>query len=64
MKVRATAEVVRIEERRVLVKVEAFDERDQIASGTIERYILDSVARFIGKVAAKAKSEPHEKRPG
>jgi predicted thioesterase len=64
MKVRATAEVVRIEGKRVLVKVEAFDERDQIASGTIERYVLDSVARFVGKVAAKARGEPNEKRSG
>ena len=64
MKVRATAEVVKVEGKRILVRVEAFDERDKIASGTIERYILGSVTEFIERVAAKARGELREKRNG
>jgi fluoroacetyl-CoA thioesterase len=64
MKVRATAEVTKIDGKRILVKVEAFDEHEQIASGTIERYILGSVREFIARLAAKARGEQREKRHG
>jgi fluoroacetyl-CoA thioesterase len=56
MKVRARAEVVQIEGKRVLVKVEAHDESEMIARGTIERYITGSIARFLERTYAKNKS--------
>ena len=55
MKVRARAEVVRIEGKRVLVKVEAHDEVEMIARGTIERYITGSIPRFLERTYAKRK---------
>ena len=56
MKVRARAEVVQIDGKRVLVKVEAHDETEMIARGTIERYITNSVPRFLERTYAKRKS--------
>jgi fluoroacetyl-CoA thioesterase len=56
MKVRARAEVVQIEGKRVLVKVEAHDESEMIARGTIERYITSSIPRFLERTYAKRKS--------
>ncbi len=47
MKVFATAEVLEINGKRILVKVDARDEKEPIASGTIERYITGSVERFL-----------------
>jgi len=55
MKVRARAEVVRINGKRILVKVEAHDETEIIARGTIERYITGSVPRFLERTYAKGK---------
>ncbi len=56
MKVRARAEVVQIDGKRVLVKVEAHDESEMIARGTIERYITNSIPRFLERTYAKRKS--------
>ena len=53
MKVRARAEVVRIDGKRVLVRVEAHDETEMIARGTIERYITGSIPRFLERTYAK-----------
>jgi fluoroacetyl-CoA thioesterase len=55
MKVRARAEVVQIDGKRVLVKVEAHDESEMIAQGTIERYITGSIPRFLERTYAKKK---------
>ena len=55
MKVRARAEVVQIDGKRVLVKVEARDEVEMIARGTIERYITGSISRFLERTYAKKK---------
>jgi len=55
MKVFATAEVLEINGKRILVKVDARDEKEPIASGTIERYITGSVERFLERTYAKAK---------
>ena len=55
MKVRARAEVARIDGKRVLVKVEAHDEVEMIARGTIERYITGSIPRFLERTYAKKK---------
>jgi fluoroacetyl-CoA thioesterase len=56
MKVRARAEVIKIDGKRVLVKVEAHDEVEMIAQGTIERYITGSIPRFLERTYAKRKS--------
>lgn len=53
MKIKASAEVSEINGRRVTVKVDLWDEQELVASGTIERVIID-VPRFLAKVQAKA----------
>jgi fluoroacetyl-CoA thioesterase len=55
MKVRARAEVIRLDGKRVLVKVEAHDESEMIARGTIERYITGSIPKFLERTYAKKK---------
>ncbi len=57
MKVCASAEIVKISGKRVLVKVEAHDEAEMIARGTIERYITGSIPRFLERTYAKKKQE-------
>jgi len=54
--VRFLAEVVSVEDRRVNFRVEAWDEREKIAEGTHERFIIN-VARFADRVQAKRRSE-------
>lgn len=58
MKVRARAEVVQIDGKRVLVAVEASDEVEMIARGTIERYITGSIPKFLERTYAK-KNKPN-----
>src|SRR5262245_22249389 len=53
MKVFARAEVAKIDGKRVLVKVEARDECEPIAAGTIERYITGSIPKFLERTYAK-----------
>jgi predicted thioesterase len=53
MSVRLTAEVVSVSDRRVVCRVEAWDESEKAAEGTHERFVVD-VARFASKVQAKA----------
>jgi predicted thioesterase len=52
MRVRATAEVLRIEGRTVFFKVEARDEKDLIGDGTHERVVVN-VAKFDERVQRK-----------
>jgi len=47
-RVRATAELVEIEGRRLLFKVEAFDEKQKIGEGQHERFIVN-LDRFMKK---------------
>ena len=56
MKVRARAEVTKIEGKRVLVNVEAHDEVEMIARGTVERYITGSIPKFLERTYAKKKT--------
>jgi fluoroacetyl-CoA thioesterase len=58
MKIRARAEVLQIEGKRVLVAVEASDEVEVIARGTIERYITGSIPKFLERTYAK-KNKPN-----
>ena len=55
MRVRATAELVRVEGRTVYLKVRAEDERELIGEGTHERVVVN-VARFDQRVREKATS--------
>jgi predicted thioesterase len=47
------AEIVSVEERRVNFKVEAFDEKEKIAEGTHQRFIVN-ITRFAARLAEKA----------
>jgi fluoroacetyl-CoA thioesterase len=58
MTVRARAQVLQIEGKRVLVAVEARDEVEMIARGTIERYITGSIPKFLERTYAK-KNKPN-----
>src|SRR5713226_9261236 len=48
--VRATAELVEIDGRRLVFKVEAYDERKKIGEGQHERYIVN-LERFLKRLA-------------
>jgi len=54
MRVRATAEVVRVEGRTVHFRVRAEDERELIGQGTHERVVVN-LERFDARVQAKIK---------
>jgi fluoroacetyl-CoA thioesterase len=54
MRVRATAEVLRVEGRTIYFRVRAEDERELIGEGTHERVVVD-VERFDKRVQDKAK---------
>ncbi len=52
MRVRASAEVVKVEGRSIVFRVEARDERDLIGDGTHERVVVN-VAKFDQRVQRK-----------
>ena len=52
MKVRATAEIIRVEGRTVHLKVKAEDERELIGDGLHERVVVN-VEKFSARVAKK-----------
>ncbi len=54
MTVTFRSEVASVEDRRVNFKVEAFDEREKIAEGTHQRFIVH-VERFAARVKEKAR---------
>jgi predicted thioesterase len=56
MRVRATAEVVRVEGRTIHFKVRADDERELIGEGTHERVVVN-VERFDKRVQEKARRD-------
>ena len=55
MQVRFRAEVLEVDRRRVLFKIEAWDAVEKIAEGEHERFIIDE-GRFNEKLIEKAKS--------
>lgn len=55
MEVRFESEVIAVEDRKVRFKVAAFDEKEQIADGTHERFVIN-IERFAKRLAEKAKS--------
>lgn len=52
MNVSANAELLEIDGRRLVFKVEAFDDKEKIGEGIHERFIIDA-ERFIQKAEAK-----------
>lgn len=52
MTVRARAELLSVEGRKLIFKVEAFDEKEKIGEGTHERYIIE-LAKFLAKIESK-----------
>jgi fluoroacetyl-CoA thioesterase len=54
MSVMARARLVQIDGRRLTYEVEAHDDREQVASGTHERFLVD-MARFLARVEEKAR---------
>jgi fluoroacetyl-CoA thioesterase len=50
--VRARAELIEVDGRRLVFQVEAFDSRDQIGAGTHERMVVDP-ARLLARAQAK-----------
>lgn len=52
MKVRAVAELLEIEGKRLLFKIEAFDEKEKIGEGIHERFIIN-LAKFLSKCEEK-----------
>lgn len=55
MRVTAAAELLEVDGRRLVFRVEASDEREKIGEGRHERFIVD-LARFLERTAAKASS--------
>ncbi|WP_374713677.1 thioesterase family protein [Symbiobacterium terraclitae] len=55
MTVRAVATLEAVEGRRLVFRVEAFDDRERIGGGTHERYIVNR-ARFLARAGEKALS--------
>lgn len=52
MTVRATAELTEITGKKLVFKVEAYDDREKIGEGTHERYIIE-LAKFLKKAESK-----------
>lgn len=52
MEVRFNSEVIDVDDRRVRFKVEAFDQKEKIADGTHERFVIN-VERFAKRLAEK-----------
>lgn len=56
MTVTARAQLVEIDGRRLVFNVEARDEREPIARGTHQRFIINSMAKFLQRAQDKAKT--------
>jgi fluoroacetyl-CoA thioesterase len=55
MRVRARAELLEVEGRRLVFRVQAWDEVEQIGEATHERFVIDE-ERFVAKAKAKSGS--------
>ena len=56
MTVTFRSEVISVEDRRVNFKIEAFDEKEKIAEGTHQRFVVH-VERFASRVQEKARQK-------
>jgi len=52
MEVYAECEIIEVDRRRVVFKVEAFDEKEKIGEGIHERYVVN-IEKFMGKCEGK-----------
>lgn len=52
MKVWAQAELIEVDRRRLVFKVEAFDQKELVGTGTHERFLIDS-EKFMAKTLLK-----------
>ena len=59
MEVTLYSEVIESDNRRVKFKVEAFDEKERVAEGTHERFVIN-VERFAGRLKEKISSARRE----
>jgi fluoroacetyl-CoA thioesterase len=59
MEVTFRSEVIGVDDRKVRFKVEAFDEKEQVADGTHERFVIH-VERFAKRLAEKRVSAVNE----
>lgn len=57
MTVRTVGELVEIDGKRLLFTVKAFDDKEQIGSGTHERFII-AAEKFLQKAEAKKAAHP------
>ena len=55
MRVRARAELLRVDGRRLEFRVEAWDETEQIGQAAHERFVVDE-ERFVAKAEAKGRT--------
>lgn len=55
MTVRARAELLETDGRRFLFRVEAFDEVEKVAEGKHERFVVQSLEKFLNRTMEKAK---------
>jgi len=53
MEVTFQSELTAVDDRRLIFRVEAFDEKEKVSEGTHERFIVN-VERFASRVQAKA----------
>ena len=54
MKVFSRVELVEIDRKRLVFRFEARDEREQIATGTHDRFIINSMTKFLDAAAEKS----------
>jgi predicted thioesterase len=54
--VRARARLLEGDGRRFLFAVEAWDDREQVAEGRHERFVVPDLAKFLARAAAKARA--------
>ena len=56
MAVSVQAELSEIDGRRLVFSIEAYDEVEQIAKGTHERFVINSIEKFVARASQKAAS--------
>ena len=54
LRVRATARLLETDGRRFLFSVEAWDDREKVAEGRHERFIVPDMAKFLARAMKKA----------
>ena len=56
MTVRATATLLETDGRRYLFAVEAWDDKDKVAEGRHERFVVPDIAKFLGRAMKKGEA--------